>query len=110
MQTGYPQAQVVAPAPGDAAQQLTIAGRPCQFPFFYRGEARTQCVPYSSSDSSAFCLDVDGRFSMCSPTLTTDYSAFVNWMDQWAGMSQLQTEVRIPHRPSSMISAITARA
>ncbi|BDA48704.1 hypothetical protein COCOBI_12-3860 [Coccomyxa sp. Obi] len=87
------QPSVVVPGPGEAAQQLTIAGRPCQFPFFYRGEARTQCVPYSSSDSSAFCLDVDGRFSMCSPTLTTDYSAFVNWMDQWAGMGQLQTEI-----------------
>ncbi|KAK9917704.1 hypothetical protein WJX75_007350 [Coccomyxa subellipsoidea] len=83
---------VAAPAPAQA-QQLTIAGRPCQFPFFYRGEARTQCVPYSSSDSSAFCLDVDGRFSMCSPTLTSDYSSFISWMDQWAGMGQLQTMI-----------------
>lgn len=75
------------------AQQLTIAGRPCQFPFFYRGSARTTCVPYSAADSSAFCLDVDGRFAMCSPSPVSPYSTFQSWLDQWAGKGALQTQV-----------------
>ena len=79
-----------------AAAQLTLAGRPCQFPFFYRGEAHSQCVPYSSSDSSAFCLDVDGHFSMCSAAITGGYAQPVSWLDQWAGQGQLQTQVLTP--------------
>jgi hypothetical protein len=83
-----------------SAQQLTVAGRPCQFPFFYRGEAHSACVPYSSADSSAFCLDADGHFSMCSAAITGGYSQPVSWLDQWAGQGQLQTQVLPPHSPS----------
>jgi hypothetical protein len=36
---------------------------------------------------------VDGRFSMCSPTLTVADSSFISWLDQWAGLGQLQSMV-----------------
>ena len=86
---------VVAAGP-QTSEQMTIAGRPCQFPFFYKGQVRNACVPYSSADSSAFCMDVDGRFAMCSPSPVSAYSTFQSWLDQWAGKGALQTAVR-PH-------------
>ena len=88
----------VAASPLEAPQQMTLAGRPCQFPFFYRGVAQTSCVPYSSADSSAFCQDTDGRFGMCSPAPLSPYSTFQSWLDQWAGKGALETTVRA--RPS----------
>jgi len=84
----------VAASPLEAPQQLTIAGRPCQFPFFYRGVAHSSCVAYTSADSSSFCMDVDGRFAMCSPAPVSPYSTFQSWLDQWAGKGALQTAVR----------------
>ena len=86
---------VVAPGP-QTSEQMTIAGRPCQFPFFYKGQVRNACVPYSSADSSAFCMDVDGHFAMCSPNPVSAYSTFQSWLDQWAGKGALQTAVS-PH-------------
>lgn len=83
-----------APMPATTGQQLTVAGRPCQFPFFYRGQSHSACVPYSSADSSSFCLDADGHFSMCSAAITEGYAQPVSWIDQWAGQGQLQTQVR----------------
>ena len=77
-------------------EQMTIAGRPCQFPFFYKGQVRNACVPYSAADSSAFCMDVDGHFAMCSPNPVSAYSTFQSWLDQWAGKGALQTAVS-PH-------------
>ena len=77
-------------------EQMTIAGRPCQFPFFYKGQVRNACVPYSTADSSAFCMDVDGHFAMCSPNPVSAYSTFQSWLDQWAGKGALQTAVS-PH-------------
>ena len=85
-----------AVSPVSAPQQMTIAGRPCQFPFFYRGIPRTACVPYSDEDSAAFCLDVDGRYAMCSPQPLSAYSTPQSWLDQWAGKGALQTSVGLP--------------
>lgn len=79
---------------------MTLAGRPCQFPFFYRGTAQTSCVPYSAADSAAFCLDTDGRFAMCSPQPLSPYSTFQTWLDQWAGKGALETAVRASSLPS----------
>ena len=85
-----------AVSPVSTPQQMTIAGRPCQFPFFYRGIPRSACVPYSAEDSAAFCLDVDGRYAMCSPQKLSAYSTPQSWLDQWAGKGALQTSVRQP--------------
>ena len=82
-----------AASPLEAPQQMTLAGRPCQFPFFYRGVAQTSCVAYSAADSAAFCLDTDGRFAMCSPQPLSPYSTFQSWLDQWAGRGALETAV-----------------
>ena len=90
---------MVAASPLEAPQQLTIAGRPCQFPFFYRGVAHSSCVAYTSADSSSFCMDVDGRFAMCSPAPVSPYSTFQTWLDQWAGRGALQTAVRLTFIP-----------
>ncbi len=84
---------MTAASPLGAPQQMTLAGRPCQFPFYYRGVAQTSCVPYSSADSSAFCMDTDGRFGMCSPQPLSPYSTFQSWLDQWAGKGSLETAV-----------------
>ncbi len=81
--------------PVSAPQQMTISGRPCQFPFFYRGVARAACVPYSAEDSATFCLDVDGRYAMCSPQPMSAFSTPQSWLDQWAGKGALQTSVRL---------------
>ncbi len=88
-----------AASPLEAPQQMTLAGRPCQFPFFYRGVAQTSCVPYSTADSSSFCMDTDGRFGMCSPQPLSPYSTFQTWLDQWAGKGSLETAVRADSLP-----------
>ena len=93
-----------------SAVPLTVAGRPCQFPFFYRGEAHTQCVPYSAADTSAFCQDVDGGFSMCSPATTGGYAQPVSWLNQWAGQGQLEMQAREhPQEPPETFAAPAPR-
>ena len=84
----------VAASPLEGPQQMTIAGRPCQFPFYYKGTAQYSCVPYSAADNATFCADSDGRFDMCSPSPLAPYSTFQSWLDQWAGRGALETAVR----------------